>query len=75
MKISLEEAKELSKDILIAIEMEYKCEIARLAYFKRKGESEFQIGVIFADYRILDADIRFVEDFDMKRIYISGSVV
>lgn len=76
MKISLEEAKEMSNDILNAIECEYQCPIARMAYFKRGADpGTFAIGVIFADYRILDADIRITDEYGFRRVFISGSVL
>lgn len=76
MKISLEEAKEITDDILNAIECEYQCPIARLAYFKL-GEKpgSFQMGIIFVDYRILDADITFIEKYGYRQVLISGSII
>lgn len=76
MKISIEDAKEMSKDILASIEAEYQCPIARLAYFKRgAGAGIFRMGVVFEDYRILDATIIVTEEYGFRRVTISGSVV
>jgi hypothetical protein len=51
-------------DMMIqAIERDYGRSIARIPYFEKSGQFEFELKVVFTDFRLLEATISILPDY------------
>jgi hypothetical protein len=52
-------------DIMIdAIEKDYGRSIARIPYFERAGRNQFEMKIVFTDFRLLEATISVLPDYE-----------
>lgn len=64
---------DFADDLLMSIEKDYGRSIMKIPKFKRSGETEFLISIIFSDYRLLEARIKIIEVYGVPAIKLEGS--
>jgi hypothetical protein len=66
------EGIDLADQVISSIEKNYGRTIARIPFFERTGQYTFDLKVIFADFRLLEATImivpHYVEGFSTIRV-------
>jgi len=64
---------EIADEIIRAIERDYGRGIARIPMFERIDHCTFEIKVIFADFKLLEAEIQVIPFFDgMATVKVEG---
>jgi hypothetical protein len=63
---------DFADDMLRAIEKDYGRSIVKIPKFERTNTNTFLISIIFTDYRLLEAEIKIVEWFDMPTLKVDG---
>lgn len=64
---------DFADQMLDAIQKDYGRTIMRIPKFKQVSKYGFKISIIFTDYRLLEANIRVIDMFDMPSITIEGN--
>lgn len=67
------EGIDFADQMLDAIQKDYGRTIMRIPKFKQVSKYGFKISIIFTDYRLLEANIRVIDMFDMPSITIEGN--
>jgi hypothetical protein len=55
--LDFDDEEDIADHIIGAIEKDYGRTIARIPYFERTSHNTFEIKVVFADFRLLEAEI------------------
>jgi hypothetical protein len=68
------EEQDFADEMINAIEKDYGRSIARIPYFERNpiDPNSFIIKIIFADFKLLEAEISVVPSFDIASIHVEG---
>ena len=63
---------DMADEMIAAIEKDYGRSIQRILIFKKTGRHTFDIVCIFSDYKMLQAEIKVVQMYDLPSVIVEG---
>lgn len=63
---------DMADEMISAIEKDYGRSVQRIPIFKKTSRQSFDIVCIFSDYKMLKAEIKVVQIYDLPSIVVEG---